>query len=358
MNQNKPQAPSADYSTIKDLVLNVRRYLDEFRHHRKLCYAFLAVGLLYGFWFYWSNPKIYEAELSFMLNEDQNQAGGLSAVLSEFGGLLGSHGDEVNLQKILELGKSRNIAEKVFFDSCTVFGKSDFLANHLIKELETHGKWGAKSYYFIENPLKGFQFKHQQVESFTRLENAALKQLHALFLSMLTTAVSEKTSIMKLNVQCTDEMLAYELANRLFDKMSQFYINKTIEKQKQTYDDLASKTDSLRKLLHNKQYGLADLKDSYRATWLLKEEVPKTILDQDIKMLQLIYGEALKNKEIASYALDHKTPFIQAIDLPIMPLKVSRLILVKSLILGALYGMLLASTFIFVRKFYQESIQN
>ena len=38
-----------------------------------------------------------------MLNEDQNQAGGLSApVLSEFGGLLmGSHGDEVNLRKIL-----------------------------------------------------------------------------------------------------------------------------------------------------------------------------------------------------------------------------------------------------------------
>lgn len=358
MNQNDPRADPAEYSTIKDVVLNIRSYLDELRSHRNLCYTFLAIGLLYGFWYYWSNPRIYEAELSFMLNEDQNQAGGLSAVLSEFGGLLGSHGDEVNLQKILELGKSRNIAEKVFFDSCIVFGKSDFLANHLIKELEANGNWGAKSYFLIDNPLKGFQFKHPQVAAFSRLENAALKQLHALFLSMLTTGVSEKTSIMKLTVQSTDEALAYELANRLFEKMSQFYINKTIEKQKQTYDDLAAKTDSLRKLLHNKQYGLADLKDSYRASWLLKEEVPKTILDQDIKMLQLIYGEALKNKEIASYALDHKTPFIQAIDLPIMPLKVSRLILLKSLILGALYGIIAATMFVFIKKFYKDSIHN
>lgn len=358
MNQNKAQSQASDYSTFKDLVVNIRGYWDEMRTQKNICYAFLTAGLLYGLWFYISNPKIYEAEVSFMLNEDQNQAGGLSAVLSEFGGLLGSHGDEVNLQKILELGKSRNISEKVFFDSCNLSGKSDFIANHLIKELESRGIWGAKAYFLIDNPLKGFQFKHQQLETFSRLENAALKQLHSLFLGMLTTGVSEKTSIMKLTVQCTDETLAYELANRLFSKMSQFYINKTIEKQKQTYDDLVSKTDSLRKLIHNKQYGLADLKDSYRAAWLLKEEVPKTILDQDIKMLQLIYGEAVKNKEIASYALDHKTPFIQAIDLPILPLKGSRLILAKSLILGALYGIFLASLFIFTKKFYRDSIQN
>ncbi len=358
MNQSPNSRPAVETAQLKDLVIQIKSYFRELRAHPKLVGIFLVLGLGYGVYYYWSHPKVYEAEVSFMLNEEAGASGGLSAVLSEFGGLLGSQGAEVNLQKILELAKSRNIAEKVFFDSCLVHSKMDFLANHLIEEYESRGLWGKKAYFIMENPLKGFRFKNRQVKEFQLLENAALKQLHQLFLSNLTTQVGEKTSIMRLNVQCTQEDLAYELANRLFDKMSHFYIDKTIEKQKQTYDGLVLKSDSLRNLIHSKQFGLADLRDSYRAAWLLREEVPKSILDQDIKMLQLIYAEAIKNKEIASYALDHKTPFIQAIDLPIRPLKVERIILPKALILGLLYGMILTVLTLFGNKFYQEIVSN
>ncbi|MBK9222705.1 MAG: hypothetical protein IPO16_11400 [Saprospiraceae bacterium] len=357
MNQSSQNTKDSEQMSIKDLVLLIRNYWMEYSKNRRLLWFCVSIGLLWGIYNRWNQFKIFEAELSFMLNEDQHGASGLESVIGQFGGLLGNGSDDINLQKILELGKSRRIAEKLFFSKLKIDEKEDYLANHLIKELERTGVWTKKPFYVLEHPLKGFLFKNANTQDFNRLENTALKQLHSLFLLMLTTQVSEKTSIMKLNIQCTHEQLSYELVRRLFDEMSNFYIDKTIEKQRITFNDLSLKTDSLRVLIHGKQYGLAGIKDTYRSTWLYQEEVPKTILDQDIRMLQLVYAEAMKNKEIASFSLDHKTPFIQAIDLPIMPLKTIQLSWIKALLLGLIYGLIVGSLFVFGRKFYNDHIR-
>jgi uncharacterized protein involved in exopolysaccharide biosynthesis len=349
------QAVKSEYVSFKELVSGIQSYLDEIKIHKKLLIVCLLICLFLGVYNRWTTKKIFEAEVSFMINEEQNAASGLGGTLGQFSGLLGI-GADINLQKILELAKSRSIAEKVFAAKIKIDEKEDFLANHFIVELEKNHKWIKSSFFLPENPLKGFRFKEFNPEKFNVLENLALKNLHSLFLEILSTEVSEKTAIMKLRIQFTQEEVTYQLANKLYDEMSNFYIDKMIEKQRETYNDLKHKTDSLKALIESKQYKLAGIKDSYRSTWLYQEEVPKTILDQEIRMLQMVYGEALKNKEIASFSLETRTPFIQAIDLPIIPLKVMQQSWLKAVVLALFYGLILGGGFIVIRKFLREQL--
>lgn len=349
------QAVKSEYVSFKELVSGIQSCLEEIKVHKKILFACLLFCLALGVYNRWVSKKVFEAEVSFMINEEQNTASGLSGSLGQFSGLLGI-GTDINLQKILELAKSRRIAEKVFSGKIKINEKEDLLANHFINELEKNHQWIKSSFVLQENPLKGFRFKEFIPEKFNVLENQALKNMHSLFLEILSTEVSEKTAIMKLQVQFTQEEVTYELANRLYNEMSNFYIDKMIEKQRETYNDLKHKTDSLKALIESKQYKLAGIKDSYRAAWLYQEEVPKTILDQEIRMLQMVYGEALKNREIASFSLETRTPFIQAIDLPIIPLKVIQQSWLKAIVLALFYGLIIGCGIILIRKFLREQL--
>lgn len=350
------QMRNENYS-LKELLTLWKIYLGELRSKKQWLFAFLMAGVLYGFYHKFTNPKIYEAELSFMINEDQSKLGGMSAILGQFGGLIGDQ-ENVNLYKILELGRSRQLAERVFFQKIgTEKGDSVFLANRMIESFEHQGLWAKSAFYKPDHPLKNFRFKSGDPGQFGLLENRALLELHQLFLGMLTTYVSDKTNIMQLQIHSTDELLAEKSANSLFEEMSDYYIDKTLEKQLATYQGLQHKTDSLRSVLEKKQYGLAGLKDSYRAAWLYQEEVPKDLLDQDIHMLRLVYAEAMKNKEVASFSLSNKTPFIQAIDKPILPLKSKESSWPKSLLIGIILGCFTGAAFIIIRKISLDSIQ-
>ncbi len=342
---------SETYS-LRDLVTIARGYAADLVLARRLLMLFALAGLLLGLFLRMNSRKTYEASLSFMLNEEQPL--GLASAIGSIGGLLGSP-DQVNLFKILELSRTRNIAQKVFFQRTPgPSGEAELLANRLIAEREAQGLWAPAPFYRSPDPLKDFRFRHDSLDGFTRLENQALQQVHQHFLSMLSTRLSEKTNIMELSVVSTDELLAFELVTRLFDQMSSFYISKTVEKQEETYRGLLHKTDSLKALIEQKQFGLAGLRDQFRGGWSFSGEVPKSILDQEIRALQAVYAEALKNREIASFSLVSRTPFIQALDLPLMPLKSRQRSWPAALALGLMAGLLAGSAWVFGRRFWQQ----
>jgi len=349
------QSGSMDSYSIKELFLIGRDYLYACLRHRRLCMLGILIGLVVALVYKWNARKEYEAEVSFMLNEEVGSLPGLSSALGSFGGLLGS-GDQINLYKILDLARSRRIAEKLLFEKTKLSeeGPEDYLANHLIQELEQQGVWATKRFYQPDHPLKGFRFQSAEVAGFSRLENMALQHVHQALNGMLYTRLSDKTNLMYLTVNGTQEALTHRLCLRLYEELSHYYIDQTVEKQLGTYQGLSRKTDSLKTLMDQKQYSLAGLRDHYRGSWLLTEDVPKTILDQEIRVLQLVYAEAMKNKEVASFALVHKTPFIQSIDLPILPLKSKQLSWPRALMGGVLFGLVGACLFVCMRKYLRD----
>ena len=130
----------SNYLTFKDIVLVIQDYWKEVKKSSK--------------WILILIPK-FEAEVTFMVNEDELGGGAIGGLLGQFSGLLGS-GEELNFQKILEIGRTRKIAEKVFFRSVEMNGKSNLLANHFIDQLEQDGVWGKTPFYTKnKNPLLG-----------------------------------------------------------------------------------------------------------------------------------------------------------------------------------------------------------
>ncbi|HRH99436.1 MAG TPA: hypothetical protein PK006_00165 [Saprospiraceae bacterium] len=350
-NDSYQNAQNTDSLSFRELVQSLRIYRDAIWKNKLVFISCIFIALSYFVWKALKDYKKFEAQTSFMINENEG-GGSLSSLLGQFGGILGVGSDQVNLEKILELAKTMRIGQAVFFTQVQANGKTDFLANHMIQEWERVGLWGKVPFYVKENPLKNFKFQHSKTDSFSLLENSALKQVHFLFKKMMATSSSEETGIMNITITSGNESIAYHSCNTLFEKLSNFYIDKTIEKQKETYESLSRKVDSLKQLMSRKEYSLAGIKDSYRSSWLSTEEVPKTLLDRDIKMIQLIYAEAVKNMELASFSLENKTPFIQAIDHPILPLKTNKESLLKNILLGLVLGCLIGAVVITAKTFY------
>jgi uncharacterized protein involved in exopolysaccharide biosynthesis len=67
-----------------------------------------------------------------------------------------------------------------------------------------------------------------------------------------------------------------------------------------------------------------------------------------------MYGEAVKNTEIAGFSLKNKTPFIRVIDSPLSPLAAVRPSLPRSLLIGILLGGLVGSIFVVGRMVWRN----
>ena len=348
-----------DEITLKELILKVQEFFQEVLKNWRLVILITIPFVLYFFYQAYKMPLTYTSELTFMMNDDEG--GGLGAL----GGLAASFGfggggsAEFNLEKMLSLLKSRNIIQQGLFEKAEIDGEIDFFANHLIREYDFHGIWKESE------TLGSFTFKNGKVDEFSRTEYKALKSVYAKVIGsaktqgILASSINEDTGIMTLNIESTNEDISIKLLNSLFKKLSSFYINKTIEKQKQTYEITKNKTDSLLGVMNYVQARLLKVKDTQRNTTLNQYRSEELTLERDYQISLIAYGEAIKNKEIADFSLKSKTPFIQSIDLPIPPLSLNKTLMtyIKQIITGGILGVLLAIGFILGRKIYRDTMK-
>ncbi|NOT36018.1 MAG: hypothetical protein HOP11_01410 [Saprospiraceae bacterium] len=340
-------------SVLSDLIHTVRQYGVEIKKSSRVFLVFAVPVFAYFIYKQITNYPQYVAKSSFMLNESGGDNSGISAILGQFG--IATPGQNVSLQKIIEIAKTRLISEKVFLTKGVVNGKEDFMGNHFIASLDAVGEWCPSSFFKKDDPLKSFRFNQTDISKFSNLEATALKKLHLIFLKKLETSFNEKTGIMEMATVIPDQDLSYELSNKMFDELSRFYIDKTVERQQETYNKLKFKVDSIRGLMNRKDYSLANLKDTYRSTWTYQDVVPQAQTDRDIRTLNMIYAEVLKNLEIASFTLQNQTPFIQALDLPIKPLEVRKPNLFMNLFKSIAYTILFSAIFIMIRKLIRDN---
>lgn len=352
MNQPPHGQAVQDEITLRDVILAFGDHARHVRRSYKLLAIFLILGGIYGLYRYWSADTKYTAECTFMVNEKEQNVG-VTALLGEIG-FLGS--SDFKLEKIIELSKTRAMAEQVMFDSVNIDGKTDLLANHFIAELQSHDEWVEKPIIGDAGPIETFLFERSEVLNFDRLENKALIVMTKRLNERLTTSINDLSGILNFKFVATNEEVAYEVMNRLFEALSSYYTDKSVEKQQTTFNALSAKCDSLESVLASKEYQLADFRDTYRGQWLNVENTPADKLFREIKMLSIMYGEALKNKEVAAFSLANVRPFIQAIDRPIYPLKRNSPLWWLDLAIGLTIGLAVGVGVIILQKIYTDAM--
>jgi len=263
-----------------------------------------------------------------MLNDSEGSSlSGIAGVLGQFG--LGGGSGESNLDKIIELSRSRSIMEKTIFSEGQVDGSTGLMANHLIATMEAEKQWKGKGLLPFGKDdglnLEGFRFKHTKSDSFSLLEKKALKRVHRYLMgkellgAAFQSYYSELSGIMNFDLYTSNPELSVKLVKSHFQNLSDFYLEKNSEKQAKDFKIIKTKYDSIEQL-----------------------------------KLGTMLGEAEKQYQLAQFALENKSAFIQVIDEPMLPLRPVNKGKLYYFLLGGLLGGIFSVAYTILKKAYQD----
>jgi hypothetical protein len=301
----------------------------------------------------------YTAQLTYILNDGSGGGGGLAGILGSFG--LGK-GGKVNLDRIVELSRSRNILQKVLFTTVpldTFDGKKDFIANHLITLYQLDKEWSND-----KKDWTGFRFSSSQIDSFKSDELSALKMLYGKIVGgknvknpIFSNGFNEDTGILTISSNTVDEELSIVFSNLVFKELKEYYLETSTKGNQNTFEFVEAKTDSIFALLRSKEYQLSAFNDSHRNLSDPGLLAQKRLLDMEITKLKTMYAEATKNRELADFSLAAGTPDIAIIDEPLPPLEPNGKSLLIELIKGCLLGGLLFASIFIGRKIVLDALR-
>lgn len=345
--------------SLRDLIFKLNAFSREVIRHWRIPAFCILVAVGFQIYKYVTYTPEYPARITFSVDEDEGgSAQGLTGILGQFG--LGSvRPSRYNLDKILALSKSRRVIEQTLFQKLEIGGKDDYIANHMIRVYELNGEDGKG----VEGKAP-FYFTHDSLDRFTREENEMLMALYGFIIgppedpgkALISADYNEDTNIMSIDVSTTDEALSLALAQRMFEALSDYYINKAIEKQLKTYTVVSAKKDSVLSVLKSTEYQLASFKDSHRGLVMRTDQLSELRLQREITALSAMYAEVLKNTEVADFSLKNKMPFIQVIDAPLSPIQPTQLSLIRKLLIGILVGGAIGSVYVIGRSVYRDLV--
>ena len=331
---NNNNSNNEEYITLKDVFQSIANY---WRYVLSKKWWILLISIIGGILFGLTainSPKIYSEKLTFMMDEKSGEAvEGLTRLSGLFGG---GQGNE-NLSKILELFESKKIIHNTLFDSIEIKGENDYLANHFLSQygiealVSDYKKFGIlyKAYWprtLLDKP--DFRFQHSNIDSFTNYESLVLRVLFDKVAGnedigiprLLKSSMDEVSGIMTITMKSEKQEITLGVLNNIYKHLSEFFIEKSTEKQTKTYNIIKEKKDSILRSLKTAEYQLADFKDSNRKLVTVKGYLKQLRLEREATILNVMYAEAVKQMEATDFALKNKTPVVQIIDLPRKPI--------------------------------------
>ena len=306
---------------LKSFLNNYLNYI------KRYLYIFLFAGVLglsLGVYYAYQYRPYYIANLSFILNDSKSSGGStLSALAGQLG--LGSGSPNITDDRVLYLGKTKRILGEAMLRKLSNSDVS--IADKLAEVLKLKNGWVNDTTLF---DLDKITAKH--VSELTYKENKAIDQIIVFILKsnrLQIESVSKKSSsfvgvqnsgIIQINFECRNEQVSIEFVNAIYDELAKFYINTMTKNLQANYDLIAYKTDSIRDLLHEIEEETASSSDMAMNIFRFKGKLNEQRLRRDVNILNILYAESIKNKELAKFNLEQDRPVFQLVDTPMAPL--------------------------------------
>ena len=349
-----------DAYTLRDLLLLVLSYLRELWN--KKWWIILLVVVCLGYMINKASKDVvmYNANLTYVLNQPNANLGAISGLLGSFGL---NRSANVNLDKVVELSKSRTLIQNVLFTKIkidTFDNRNDFIANHLlnlIPELRDQ----AMEVYSSEK----ISFLHDSIEQFDKNELIVLKIIYGKVVGaneikdpVFSNGYDENTGILTITASTPSESLSIQMCNLIFDGLKDYYILTTTKGNQRALDFVQAKADSIYAVLKETEFKLTSFNDRNRNVTDPNIIAQRKLIDNELVKLKAMYGEVTKNQELADFSLTAGTPEILIIDAPIAPLETSVLTLTKAIIVGVMAGMIAGIFFFSLRKLVLDALRS
>ena len=337
MSELKKLSPEDEIS-LADFLKSIKGYIRALSQYwRFLLFAWLLSAV--SLWF-WSESKAptYEAQLTLMLSDDGGQSiTGISSILGQFG--LPVSSGKYNIDKLLEIARSRHILEQVLLESCIVNNQNNSIGHHLIQAYQLEDRWTddlGMDYSTSFSPSMDDKTYQYIVKKLHQLVNGNEPNS-----GLLKLEYGRDHYIMTFSFESVSEDLSIAYVQKHFEKLKEFYIDRAIEKQQQSYNIIKTKRDSIYNNLVSVEQQLARLKDSSQNSFRSTSGVEQSRLSTQALILKNAYAKAEENLTIAELTLQNNTPLIQLIDPPIGPILPNQFGLFKIAIVSMILGFLM-----------------
>jgi uncharacterized protein involved in exopolysaccharide biosynthesis len=340
------QESKQDEIGLKELILKAKEWISYLWGYKWRIIIATIIGGILGFAYakYFTKP-IYTSTVSFTLEQKNSSGGALGGLASSLGlGDIptGSSSGMFGGENVLYLMKSNRIIHQSLKEP-----QSDLKGDHLLNAyLKNHFEKGLKEKKLNLYPKKvdSIVFNREQ-DSLLLLITKNIREHQ-----IVAERLDKKTTIINLDVKDVNEQWAYLFSKALVKNAIDLYLEIKIGKLLRAEKELTNKRDSIRGLLDGSITTLAFETDLNSHTPLMRYKTNQVKKQIDVEVLKSMYANVIQNLEVTKIQRAQEEPIIEIIDQPILPLRVNKLGLSKSSLIGGIMACLLIIVFFILRK--------
>jgi len=341
--------------TLKEVFQNIREWMIFFLLKWKLLILAGIVGMGLGALVSIFKKPVFHAQTSFVLEEgDAGGMGQMSGLASLVGVNIGSLGTTSGLfqgDNIMELYRSDRMMGDALLSP---FDENKLLIDRFVTFEELDKKWKNK----VDISAMDFSISR---ENFSVSQDSVVKEVAKLIRErqLAVEKPDRKLTIIQVMISSKDELFAKVFNERLVEKVNAFYHETKTKKTGENLAILQSQADSVRALLDESIGSYASSTDRVpNANPLLTSAMVESRKRQvDVQATGAVYGEIVKNLEIAKVSHRNNSPLIQIIDSPRLPLDRTEIRLVKGMVLGGVIVGFLTLFALYFRRLYQKHVR-
>lgn len=295
---------------------------------------------IFVFLFVFFRSQNYVAESSlFLKNSKQSKLFSIASTL----GLGGE--TEVSFDKIKSVVESDYILNQLLFTKIKIKKKEDYLYNHLVDLRKFDQAYKIKTLQPIH-----------QVSDETQFIQDSISLIFAKTLKSSISVMENKEQLIVIGVKNKSEQMAVEINRNLIKLILQFFKDVEIKDDLHSQKVLQNRLDSVKRRLAIVENSNADIIDHSANMVKTAGLLEKRRSERDLRILNEMYIEIMKQLEIVNFKLlDKKSP-IYVLSSPRYPLVPQKRSLIVSVIIGAFLGFILAASFVLIKQRYKQAM--
>ena len=341
-----------DEIQLKDILIKLSEYKAYLLSKKFTIITVSGFFFVLGIVFSITSDKKYTAELTFVI-EDQQQLGGalgsMSGMASQFGfDIGGSSKTTFSQNNILEFLKSRGVIVSALMQNRKINKTHDLLIEHYLYLNKKKDLWES------EIDLSPVSFHGILTQKNDSVSGDVWKSI--IEDKLVVDLQSNEANIINLSYTSVDDEFAKMFVETLIEQMSKMYITYQTAQASNTLSFLNNRADSVFMELEIAEEEFAKVKDINQRIVKASGRLKELQLMRRVEVLNAMYLEIVKNLELSKLTLLNQTPIIQIIDKPILPLKEEFKSKTALGLLGTFLGGFLSLIFFIFRKLFKDAL--
>ena len=339
---------------LKDILIQLSDY-KIFLFNKK--FSIIAFSIFFSFLcvLYSINvDKRYTAELTFVVegHDGAHSSGMLSGLAGQFGINIGGNisGNTFSQSNVIELLKSRGVIVSALMQRAYVSSKETCLIEHYheINQIKTDEHWDDYDFLREISLCNGSGYIHDSISGVVWQEIIE----NDLFISLQ----SDDANIITLSYTSLNQEFSKKFVEVLINEMGKMYIAHETAQSNNTLEFLQARADSVFLELEVAEKELARVKDINQRIVKVSGRLRELQLVRNVEVLSTMYLEIVKNLELSKITLLNKTPIINVIDKPVLPLEDNEISISLAAIFGLLLGAFLSLIYFIFKKLASDSL--